>query len=91
MEDEYNIPMPRTFKEEVGAMCNLSERIEEKGIQKGLIQSVKSLLENGIPADEVKHLLNVTDEEIRLAKKYIMSDHEERGGDFAVSLFFSQC
>ena len=69
LEDEYNIPMSRTFKEEVGAMCNLSERIEEKGIQKGLIQSVKSLLENGIPADEVKHLLNVTDEEIRLAKK----------------------
>ena len=60
MEDEYNIPMPRTFKEEVGAMCNLSERIEEKGIQKGLIQSVKSLLENGIPADELTALHTVT-------------------------------
>src|SRR5699024_2078562 len=77
LEDEYNIPMSRAFKEEVGIMCNLGERIAEnatkkgmqKGIQQGIIQSVKKLLENGIPSDEVKRLLKVTDEEIRLAKK----------------------
>ena len=47
LENDYNIPMKNNFGEEVRHMCNLSEGIEqkgiEKGIQKGIISGYQSL------------------------------------------------
>lgn len=43
LENDYNIPMKNNFGEEVRYMCNLSEGIEQKGIQKGIISGYQSL------------------------------------------------
>ena len=36
LQDTYNIPMTIEYEQEVDDMCNLSEYVEQKGIQKGL-------------------------------------------------------
>ena len=42
VENEYNIPMNDSFGEEVQKMCNLSEGIEQRGIEKGIQQGIIS-------------------------------------------------
>ena len=46
LEDEYNIPINRDFREEVNTMCNLAEGIEERAIERTQTrkQHLKSLL-----------------------------------------------
>ncbi len=44
MEQEFNIPVTETMSEEMSKMCNLSDLVEEKGIEKGAKQTVLSLL-----------------------------------------------
>lgn len=41
----------------------------EEGLREGIFQSIRRLLANHIPAEEVKRLLDVTDEDIRMAQK----------------------
>ena len=41
VENEYNIPMNDSFGEEVQQMCNLSEGIEQRGIEKGIQQGIQ--------------------------------------------------
>ena len=36
LEKDYGIPMSIELEKEVNSMCNLSEAIEEQGIEKGL-------------------------------------------------------
>ena len=48
VENEYNIPMNDSFGEEVQQMCNLSEGIEQRGIEKGIQQGIKEGIQQGI-------------------------------------------
>lgn len=48
VENEYNIPMNDSFGEEVQKMCNLSEGIEQRGIEKGIQQGLQQGLQQGI-------------------------------------------
>ncbi|OUQ43049.1 hypothetical protein B5E64_15400 [Drancourtella sp. An12] len=41
----------------------------EEGLREGIFQSIRRLLANHIPAEEVKRLLDVTDEDIQMAQK----------------------
>ena len=41
----------------------------EEGLREGIFRSIRRLLANHIPAEEVKRLLDVTDEDIRMAQK----------------------
>lgn len=50
LEDEYNIPKTYDLGKEVSAMCNLSEMIEERGIEKGI--------EKGALAERKKMVMN---------------------------------
>ena len=43
LENEYHIEMSREMEEEVSQMCNLSEAVEERGIQKGIRQGMASV------------------------------------------------
>lgn len=46
LETEYHIAMSQKMEEEVAQMCNLSESVEERGIQKGISQGVLQSLQN---------------------------------------------
>lgn len=49
-------------------MRNLSDRIEEKGIEKGALMTIRQALDNGMDELSVKKFLNATDEQIEKAK-----------------------
>ena len=53
LQDTYNIPMTIEYEQEVDDMCNLSEYVEQKGIQKGLIEGKEQA-----KIDLVKNKLN---------------------------------
>lgn len=49
---EYGIPMTVEMEQEVDAMCNLSDAIEEKGVTKGKLQTLVSLVRDHILTNE---------------------------------------
>jgi len=64
LENEFDIPMTRELESEVSIMCNLSQSVEEKGIQKGIqserISTLKKLMKNKkMPIDEALETLEV--------------------------------
>ena len=48
LQDTYNIPMTIEYEQEVDDMCNLSEYVEQKGIQKGLQKGLQEGLQEGL-------------------------------------------
>ncbi len=46
LHDEFDIAMTKTMEDEVYNMCNYSKGVEEKGIQKGILVSVRNLIKN---------------------------------------------
>ena len=56
LQDEFNIPMTQTIDREVSLMCNLSQGVENRGIEKGLKQGLEQGFENGLLVS-VKNLM----------------------------------
>ena len=54
LQQDYNIPMTKKLEGEVAEMCNLSEGVEQRGIQKGIqtgiqkgrLESIQNLMKN---------------------------------------------
>ena len=75
LETEYHIPMSQEYKKEVELMCNLSGRVEEygitKGIEKGKIQMLCDLVTEGILtiSDAAIRMLMSEEDFISLAKR----------------------
>lgn len=80
MEEEFQIPPEEGIGREVEIMCNLSDLIEEQGIQKGIEQgieqgaliTIRQALDNGMEEAAVKQYLNATDEQIEQAKRLVL-------------------
>lgn len=61
LEQEYKIPMTRDLGKEFDKMCNLSEAIEERGIQKGIEQGIEqslrtvvlNMLQRKVPIEDI--------------------------------------
>lgn len=86
LEKEYHIPKCYNLGKVVAAMCNLSERIEERGIRQGLeqgiqqgelkgrlekgIQVFRNMIQRGFPEDEAQAIADLTDEEVEIAKSH---------------------
>lgn len=64
IETEYNIPMNNKWGEEVRQMCNLSEGIEKKGIEKGIQQMVVNALKSN-SIEQVAEILLLPIKEVR--------------------------
>lgn len=73
IEREYNIPLTHEIERKVNIMCNLSDIIEERGIEKGIekgieegiIIFIKDKLEDNVQEDRIVE---------KLVKNYMMSD-----------------
>ena len=72
LEEEFHIQMSQAFEEEVSNMCNLSEGVEQKGIQKGiqtgiqqaLTESIKNLMDTmNMTAKEAMDALKIKEED----------------------------
>ena len=56
--------MTKTLESEVSIMCNLSKGVEEKGIQKGILLSIRNLMETmRWPVEQAMEGLKIPEEE----------------------------
>ena len=64
LEEEFHIQMSQAFEEEVSRMCNLSEGVEQKGIQQALTESIKNLMDTmNMTSKEAMDALKIKEEE----------------------------
>ena len=59
VENEYNIPMNDSFGEEVQQMCNLSEGIEQRGIEKGIQQGTRQMVLNALQSNSIEDVSKI--------------------------------
>ena len=66
LQNDFSIEMTKTLESEVSIMCNLSKGVEEKGIQKGILLSIRNLMETmGWLAEQATKGLKIPEEEKR--------------------------
>ena len=70
LETEYQIPIESGIGEDVRTMCNLSEGIEEKGIERGQKETEKKIILN-------MSRKGFTSEQIAAATEKTISDIED--------------
>lgn len=64
LQDDYDIQMTQTMEREVSVMCNLSKGVEEKGVAKGILSSIKNLMETmGLTIEQAMAALKVPEGE----------------------------
>ena len=64
IEQEYNIPIDREFREEVTTMCNLSDGIEERAIEKTKEAIIMNMYENDFGLEQISLATKKSIEEI---------------------------
>ncbi len=74
LENKFQIPMTEKLEEEVEYMCNLSDGVEQKGIEKGIeigieqgkLTTLKDLVyDNVLSVEEAARRMNITVEEFQ--------------------------
>lgn len=68
LENEFAIPMTRRFEKEVANMCNFSEYVEERGIERGRLEmltaNLRNLMDNlNLTLEQAMDALNVAAED----------------------------
>ena len=53
LEKTYGFPMSKNLEDVVATMCNLSDVIEEKGLEKGKETTLYDLIQSGLITPEV--------------------------------------
>lgn len=62
--NDFSIEMTKTLEREVSIMCNLSKGVEEKGIEKGILLSIRNLMETmGWSVEQAIEGLKIPEEE----------------------------
>ena len=79
---EYDIPVENSIMEEVNVMCNLSQGIEDRALEKGLAEGKAAGLLEGKTVAQINIILNMyknnfTIEQISLATQYNADEIEE--------------
>lgn len=72
LEQNFKIPMTRTLRKEIERMCNLSDAIEDRGIEKGIAlgsnqtarETAKKLFENGVSYELVRASIDLLSDEV---------------------------
>ena len=84
LEQDFSIEMTQELESEVSLMCNLSEGVEQRGIERGLQQGLQQGRQEGRQEGKIYGLIeayrdeSVPEEEIvsRLQKKFGMTEEE---------------
>ena len=78
IEKEYEIPMEENFREDVNIMCNLSEKIEEKGKREGNAEIIIKMYQKGFTEEAIASITEKNEKEIRkiLAENKCYVDEE---------------
>ena len=65
---DHGIEMTTSLEEEVDTMCNLSEGIEERGIEKGIKQGIEKGIEKGIAESRMETAVELMKEKFPMEK-----------------------
>lgn len=80
LEQEYEIQMENGFGKELSLMCNLSDTVEERGIQKGIEKGIEQGMEKGIEKGKLEMLFSLVRDHVlssaNAAKRVGMSEAE---------------
>lgn len=79
IQEEFNIKMTQELEREVSEMCNLSERVEQKGIEKGIAKGRTYGIVEGI-ATSIRNLMESMGWSIEQAMDALQIPTEERNG-----------
>lgn len=79
LQEEFNIKMTQELEREVSEMCNLSERVEQKGIEKGIAKGRTYGIVEGI-ATSIRNLMESMGWSIEQAMDALQISTEERNG-----------
>ena len=64
LEEEFDIPMTEHMEQEVSLMCNLSQGILEKGVDKANLSAIRALMETaGVSIEKAMDLLKIEERE----------------------------
>ena len=77
LNEEFQIPITQQLDEEVSLMCNLSQGIENRGIQKGIEKGIEKGIRGAI---DICRKLNLPEEEIlrQIMQQYELSEDTAR-------------
>ena len=74
-EKEFHIPMTKQLEEELEHMCNLSDGVEQKGIEKGIekerIRAIQRKLEKNKTVEEIAEELEISVDEVKVCLENI--------------------
>ena len=80
LEQEYEIQMENGFGKELSLMCNLSDTVEERGIQKGIEKGIEQGMEKGIEKGKLEMLFSLVRDHVLssadAANRVVMSEAE---------------
>ncbi|MBF1013671.1 MAG: hypothetical protein HXK78_00460 [Lachnospiraceae bacterium] len=65
IEKEYKIPLSNDFRKEVDTMCNLSQGIEDRAIERTLIDIVMNMYKNNFSLEQISIATDKSVEEIK--------------------------
>ena len=77
LKSEFDIKMAKQMEGDVAEMCNLSQGVEQRGIEKGLargrqegrqeglMQAAQKFLAAGIPAERISEILHIPEKDIK--------------------------
>lgn len=67
LQEDFSIEMTKELESEVSVMCNLSKGVEEKGMTKGILTSIKNLMESmGWTAEQAMNALKISEADQKL-------------------------
>ena len=73
LEQDFGIPMTKKMEGEVEYMCNLSDGVEQRGIQQGVeqtkIKTVINMLKENEPIDKICRIAECDEEFVERVKK----------------------
>lgn len=79
LKNEFNFPINIKFEKELETMCNLSEGVEQKGIEKGIekeaLDNARELLKNGVQFEVVRRSIrSISDEKLKQLYDEVMAE-----------------
>lgn len=63
--NEYAIPIEKDFREDVGIMCNLSQKIKETGIEMGKREMIMKMYNKGYTAAQIADVAEMDEKQIK--------------------------
>ena len=81
LEDKYDMKMTTELEGRINGMCNLSDVVEERGIEQGMERGIKQGIERGITGlVEVLREMGIPSEDIveKIMKKFSLTEKKAR-------------